>query len=307
MGQLILQRGSGGGGGLTEPLNLTDTLSVALGAITTDKKVLNLSAEWNNAGITFKAIELAVTDSASAAASLLMDLKVGGASKFSVDKAGALTTTGRHVLPGGSAASPALTFTGATGYGLYYASGLVTFAVNGSDLALAVGSNSVVLSRDAGLAWSTIVGTQGGISVALVRDADNVLAQRNGTNAQALRVYNTYTSSTSYERLAIDWQASANLCKLGTEKGSGGGTARALAFMTDSVERMRLLADKPVLVFDEADADPGTGDLDDADSFALYRKGDKLVIAHNVGGTINYLTIPLDGSSTAWSQGTTAP
>lgn len=60
-------------------------------------------------------------------------------------------------------------------------------------------------------------------------------------------------------------------------------------------------------IMDEADANPTTTELDADDSFAIYRKADKLVIAHNVGGVMNYLSIALDGSTTAWTQGTTAP
>lgn len=57
----------------------------------------------------------------------------------------------------------------------------------------------------------------------------------------------------------------------------------------------------------EATADPTTSQLTAGDHFALYRKNDKFVIAHNVGGTINYLAIALDGSATTWTQGTSAP
>lgn len=53
----------------------------------------NLTATWNAGGTTFTAVKMNVTDTASAAGSLLMDLQVGGVSQFSVTKAGALTST----------------------------------------------------------------------------------------------------------------------------------------------------------------------------------------------------------------------
>lgn len=62
--------------------------------------------------------------------------------------------------------------------------------------------------------------------VILQRDAAGVLAQRNSTNVQALRVYNTWASATSYERLAFN--ADATECTIRTEKGSGGGAVRNL-------------------------------------------------------------------------------
>lgn len=40
---------------------------------------------------------------------------------------------------------------------------------------------------------------------------------------------------------------------------------------------------------------------------AQYVKNDKLVFAVNIGGTVNYLTLDLDGADTSWSWSTTAP
>ena len=48
-------------------------------------------ATWNNVATTFTGLKLNVTDTASAAGSLLMDLQVGGVSFASVNKAGSIT------------------------------------------------------------------------------------------------------------------------------------------------------------------------------------------------------------------------
>ena len=72
--------------------------------------------------------------------------------------------------------------------------------------------------------------------ITLARDAANTLAQRNGINPQAFRLYNTYTDPVSaFERLNIKWDT--NVIKIGTEKGSVGGSARAMEFQTDGVSR----------------------------------------------------------------------
>lgn len=55
------------------------------------KPLSNLTATWNAGGTTFTAIKMNVTDTASAAGSLLMDLQVGGSSQFSVTKGGKIT------------------------------------------------------------------------------------------------------------------------------------------------------------------------------------------------------------------------
>jgi len=73
----------------------------------------------------------------------------------------------------------------------------------------------------------------------IVRDAANTLAQRNGANAQAFNIYNTFTSSTNFERFRIFAQSAAAVL-IGTEKGSGGGTARALELQTDATSRLAL-------------------------------------------------------------------
>ena len=59
----------------------------------------------------------------------------------------------------------------------------------------------------------------------LVRDGVGTLALRNGAAAQTFNVYGTYTSGTSYERLTLSAPSAANAI-IGTNKGSGGGTAR---------------------------------------------------------------------------------
>jgi hypothetical protein len=74
--------------------------------------------------------------------------------------------------------------------------------------------------------------------LSLLRDAAGTLAQRNGTNAQTFRLYNTYTSATSYERGKFEW--ASDVFRIGTEKGAAGGSARALELQTDGVTRLTI-------------------------------------------------------------------
>jgi hypothetical protein len=53
--------------------------------------IFNLTDTWNAGATTFTAIKMDVTDTASASASLLLDLQVGGASQFKVGKTGTVT------------------------------------------------------------------------------------------------------------------------------------------------------------------------------------------------------------------------
>ena len=58
--------------------------------------ISELAATWNNGATAFTGIGLDVTDTASNAASLLMDLQVGGSSQFNVRKDG-VTTVGNNI------------------------------------------------------------------------------------------------------------------------------------------------------------------------------------------------------------------
>ena len=54
----------------------------------TTQNIYDLADTWNAGATTFTAIKMNVTDTASAAGSLLMDLQVGGSSRFKVSKGG---------------------------------------------------------------------------------------------------------------------------------------------------------------------------------------------------------------------------
>ena len=77
--------GSVGGGAASLPISGNGA------TVTASTPLVDGTQTWNNAAVTFTSFKLNITDTASNAASLLMDLGTGGgtfASKFSVDKAG---------------------------------------------------------------------------------------------------------------------------------------------------------------------------------------------------------------------------
>lgn len=73
-----------------------------------------------------------------------------------------------------------------------------------------------------------------GFDTTLTRDAAGILAQRNGTNAQTLRVSNTHTDASNYERWVIDWIGTANIGYLGPQA-AGTGTLRPVLVSTGSM------------------------------------------------------------------------
>ena len=75
------------------------------------------------------------------------------------------------------------------------------------------------------LGWSSGDPTTSGSDVSTWRDAANTLAQRNGANAQVLRIYNTWTNASNGEWLNIGW--AANVCTIAPQA-NGTGTVRPL-------------------------------------------------------------------------------
>lgn len=171
------------------------TLTLTAGAITANAPLLNATQTWNGAGVAFTALKLDVTDTASAAASPLMDLQVGGMSKFKVDKTGAATIAGAGTFAG---------------------------AVSGTYMVASIGVN---LRSDGG---TYVLGA--GDDVQLARDAADTFGQRRAANPQKFNWYATFASATNYERLSLDaGKTTANVHRVMAEKGSGGGSLRPIA------------------------------------------------------------------------------
>jgi hypothetical protein len=181
--------------------------------------IYDLSDQWNASGTTFTGIKLNVTDTASASTSLLMDLQVGGVSRFSVRKDGAVIALNANLV---AITSPNILQLGGS--------------TSSTDR---VGVNAGGLIIGGAQSFSFSSGLYATPDTFLVRDAANTLAQRNGVNAQAFNLYNTYTDASNYERGFMRFVS--NVLQIGSEK-LGTGTARALAFQTDGTTRLTIAA-----------------------------------------------------------------
>lgn len=176
---------------------LTGPITATAGTATTNTPAFDITQTWNNAGVTFTGFRFNITDTASNASSLLLDLQVGGSTRFNVRKDGTvnLSTNAPYInVPSGFGA---LQLSGTNV--LIWQSGAVR--VNGADLQ--IGATDTVLTRDAA----------------------NTLAQRNATNAQTFRLYNTFTDTSNYERAALQW--SGNALQFITES-AGTGLVRSI-------------------------------------------------------------------------------
>jgi len=234
---------SGGGGG-SFSLPYSDGDSVTGSDATT---TFELTPTWNTTGAP-TVIGVDVTDTASDAASLLMDLQVGGTSKFSVDKSGGILVSGYSTATIGVASlvgqpEDHSVLIDVSDY-LATSASRIAIVQNGVRKYLhEANAGTTLLSLDY-FGWSSSSSNVGfAADLRLYRDAANTLAQRNGTNAQTFNVYNTYTSGTNYERLATKWDT--NVAIIATEKGTGGGTQRGIQIQ-DSTGDLAFFGATPV-------------------------------------------------------------
>lgn len=128
------------------------------------------------------------------------------------------------LFPDGTAALPSIAFSNDTATGFsFLGTGDVGLSINGVT-AFEFETSGLRLSSDDALQW----GSSGVASpdLALRRDAANTLAQRNGTNAQESRIYNTDNGAND-EFASLGWINTSNVFSIEPEK-TGSGTLRGL-------------------------------------------------------------------------------
>ena len=147
---------------------------------------LSIAQTWNTTG-TPTAFDLNVTDTASNATSLLMNLRTDGVSRFRVTKFGSVTIANNFFQTSGSIQAGA------------------SFNIGGDTY--------------------------------LFRDAANTLALRNGTNAQAFNVYQSFTDASNYTRGKLS--AASSIVGLTAESAGTGSADIDVALTPKGTGRVR--------------------------------------------------------------------
>jgi hypothetical protein len=142
-------------------------ITVTSGSLTStegSQPVLAATQTWNDVGTTFKGIDLNITNTTSAAASKMLDLRVGGTTKFNVDvdgdvaAAGVVTAKSATATTAGGAQAIGLGTTAALG--IYYGSGAPTISAGKGSLYLRSDGSGVsdrmYVNTDAGTTWTAV-------------------------------------------------------------------------------------------------------------------------------------------------------
>ena len=230
--------------------SVSGTKFTASNTVTADSPAFDAAQTWNNAGVTFSGMKLNITDTASNAASKLLDLQVGGSSRVNATKdaltsiIGTSTITGSLLSVTRSGEQPLLDV-------LQYGAGLAArkVIVRGEGLYACgdANSNQVAMVSQYGIraasslpiGWSSSATDVITVDTSLYRDAADTIAQRRGTNRQTYCIYNTY-NGTNDEFLQLRFNGS-NVAEIHTVK-TGAGIARALSLGTGGVERLNIAA-----------------------------------------------------------------
>lgn len=217
----------GGGSGVEEGDSPTWTgaHTFARGTITDSSPSIAITQTWNDAADTFVGFDMDITNTASAAASKLIDLKVGGSTLFRLRPSGDAYLSGLLQLGGTQDAGNHAYIKGSGGT-LIYISHIPGDFPSSVKAAIEANAGRFIVGNSGNFAWGNP--TTGAMTLQLWRDgADDTMAQRRGTNAQTFRLYNTHTDASNYERLSIGW--GSNICTIQTQA-AGTGTLRNLVF-----------------------------------------------------------------------------
>lgn len=189
---------------------------------------LNLVDIWNTNGAV-SGIKYNVTDTASAAGSLLLDLQTGSSTRFNVRKDGTVSiSNGTTTL---AIDSNDVT---ADRSGAFY-----VYNKNASGT-LALGTTNSVYGLTIDNAGTTGFFNAAGTSY-LRADAANTLALQNGTSAQQFRVYGTSSSANAnFERVEVGYNSSLGIYGVLTNQG-GTGTSQALYLGTVGSNNVAIL------------------------------------------------------------------
>ncbi len=167
------------------------TATLAAGTLTASAPMV-LSQTWNEGSTTFVGASVDITDTASAADSLVQRWRVDGSNVMAIDKSGNLLVSSGVGF--GTSTSNQLRFVTNNFRAIF--SSFAFFEASATD-------DAALVRNSGAFAWSSSNDASGSPDTRLHRDGAGIVNLRNGANAQELRVTGTYTDGSNYEWLSI--------------------------------------------------------------------------------------------------------
>lgn len=192
-------------------------LAVNQGVLVNPELGISQTAEWNDAADTFIGIQQTIFETARALASKYIQT-LGGA---------AGSTKKFEVGPSSTGVGTLLT--------LYDASAQLDISAEFGGLNIMVGATRQMwIQANSGFVQVAALSVGGFVGdssqgVQLYGDTNDILGQYRGTNPQGIRIYETHTDASNYERVAISAASGDNSIK---PEAAGTGTASPLSFHT---------------------------------------------------------------------------
>jgi hypothetical protein len=223
-----LQGGGGSGGGAASlPISGNGA------TVTASTPLVDGTQTWNNAAVTFTGLKFNVTDTASNASSLLMDLQVGGSSRFSVSKAGLGAFKGQVASGFGySFGNPQFydsSISANSGFGIVNPSQSIIYGNSTAIIAFEDGANGIRINGSRLLGWVN------GHATANV--ADTILTRRGTANLRLGAADTTGTTAPTPQFLsAQSWASSTTNNQTGANftidgsQGTGTGAGGSIIF-----------------------------------------------------------------------------
>lgn len=262
-------------------IHFSDQLVGMQGTITASAPILDLSSTWNNGAVTFTGLKYNVTDTASAAASLLMDLQVGSDSKFGINKGGLIQIDINN--------NPMVSATTATNTGFYIrTTENLGFTIGGSYVMEWDNFSSrreIRASKDYSIGWSSNASALAAVSdLLLIRDAAATLqmgADAATATAQKLKAHD----GSGTDKTGADMTIAAGI-GTGTATGgslylqTGGVGASTGSSLNTLTNRVTITPTGQTLFSNGTNSAPSISFINDSDS-GFYWDGSKTVLAAN--------------------------
>ena len=206
------------------------------------------------------------TEKAGTGSARALELQTDGTTRLTIGTTGVATFSGRVIVPEfitETVGNDILAGIDATGY--FFACGLtsngrpVFLGARGTSTHVYIaGTTGVICARGKSIAFGITTS-----NTSLISESSGTLSLVNQADSQSFRIYNTFTSSTNFERLNLRW--ASNEFIVDAEAGSGGGTLRGIKIGGVTTSLLGFYGATPV---DRPDtvADPAGGSTVDAEA-----------------------------------------